>query len=185
MMQPLDMKDIAIIDAFPVYSYDKVVLNVGCGPARIDFHLASMGYKVYATDIKKYNTWKETKNLTFHQSNIFNLTSFPVKKASVVIASQMLEHLKTYKLALENLMKLAAIRLIITFPWRRSFRHPTHCNYWDDKGTPEFKDVREFIKLCRPYRTVISKILTKSKDVGKQYAYLIIVDKRQRIFDKS
>ena len=27
MMKPLDIKDIAIIDAFPVYSYDKIVLN--------------------------------------------------------------------------------------------------------------------------------------------------------------
>jgi len=184
-MQKLDMKDIAIIDAFPVYAYDKVILNVGCGPARIDFHLAAMGYRVYATDIKRYDTWREVKNLTFHQSNIFDLASFPVKKAAVIIASQMLEHLKMYKLALENLIKLTTIRLIITIPWRRSFNHPGHCNFWDDKTTSGFKDVNEFIEFCRPYKATISKILTKQKDIGKQYAYLIVMDKRQKIFDKS
>ena len=183
-MKPLDIRDVSIIDALPVYDYEKVILNVGCGEGRIDFHLARMGYRVYATDIKRYDTWKETKNLTFHQSNIFDLTSFPVKKASVVIASQMLEHLKMYKLALENLMKLATIRLIITIPWRRSFRDPGHCNYWSDEAISGFKDVKEFAKFCRPYRITISKILTKLKDAGKQYAYLIVIDKRQRIFDK-
>ncbi len=185
MIQPLDKKDISIIDAFPVYAYDKTVLNVGCGPARIDFHLANMGYKVYATDIKKYDTWQDAKNLTFHKSDIFNLGSFPVKNASVVIASEMLEHLKLYKLALENLIRLTSIRLIITIPWRYSFGHPSHCNFWDDKATSYLKDVKEFIKFCSPYKTAISKILTKLKDVGKQYAYLIVMDKRQRIIDKS
>ena len=180
MKLSLDMKEIAIIDAFPVYDYEKTVLEVGCGDGHIDFYLASIGHRVYATDIKKHNTWKETKNITFHQSDIFDLASFPIKKASVVIASQMLEHLKMYKMALENLIKFTTIRLIITIPWRRSFMHPEHCNFWDNKAMPGFKDVNEFIELCQPYRTVISKILTKLEDIDRQYAYLIIVDKRQK-----
>lgn len=184
-MNPLDMRDISIIDALPVYDCEKAILNVGCGEGRIDFHLARMGYRVYGTDIKQPSAWEHTKRLSFHIANVFDMMSFPVPSAPVVICSQVLEHLKMYEKALENLIKLTTIRLIITIPWRRSFRDPGHCNFWNDKATPGFKDVGEFIRICRPYRTVISKILTKSKDVGKQYAYLIIVDKRQRIFDKS
>jgi len=180
-MKPLDMKDIAIIGAFPVYNCEKTVLNVGCGRARIDFHLAIMGYQVYATDIETYETWQETTNLSFHESSILDLESFPIQKASVVIASEVLEHLKDYKTALANLLKLSNARLIMTIPSRHSFHHPSHCNFWDDQAIADFKDIKEFIELCKPYRTTISKIITKPQDAGKQFAYLIVVDKRQKL----
>ena len=178
-MIPLDMKDIAIIRAFPTYDCEKTVLNVGCGPARIDFHLVTMGYRVFATDIEKYDTWEGKKNLVFYRSNIFDLTSFPVKNAPIVICSQVLEHLKGYKIALSNLLALTTTRLIITIPYQCAFDHPEHCNYWSDKATERFKDVKEFAELCKPYKTALSKIITKPQDVGKQFAYLIVVDKRQ------
>ena len=177
----IDMKDIAIIDAFPVYDYEKVVLEVGCGNGCIDFKLASMGFLVYATDIKKHDTWEGRKNLVFYRSDIFNLASFPVKEASVVICSQVLEHLKNYKHALSNLLHLTTIRLIITVPYRRSFYDPSHCNFWSDEATVEFRDIKELAEPCKPYRTTISKIITKPQDRGKQYAYLIVVDKRQKL----
>lgn len=177
-LQSLDMKDIAIIAAFSIYGCEKTVLNVGCGDARIDFHLAAMGYRVYATDVERYETWQKRSNLTFHQSNIFDLESFPIKEASVVIASQVLEHLKDYKMALKNLLKLTAARLIMTVPYHRSFNHPEHCNYWSDEAIADFKDIKEFIELCKPHKITISKIITKPQDAGKQFAYLIVVDKR-------
>lgn len=179
----IDMKDIAIMDAFPVYDYEKVVLSVGCGNACIDFCLASMGYRVFATDTEEYDTWQEINNLTFHDSNILYLPSFPVREAPVVICSQVLEHIKDYKTALSNLLSLASIRLIVTIPWRHSFNSPEHCNYWDDEASAEFKDINEFVELCNPYRTVVSKILTKTQDIGKQYAYLIVIDKRQKLYE--
>ena len=179
----IDMKDIAIIDAFPVYDYEKTVLEVGCGNGCIDFKIASMGYRVYATDTERHEVWKDTSSLTFHESNIFDLASFPVQRASVVICSQVLEHIRDYKIALLNLLSLASIRLIITIPWRRSFNDPGHCNYWDDKATADFKDIREFIELCKPYKTTLSKILTKPQDIGKKYGYLIMVDKRQKLYE--
>jgi len=177
-MIPLDMKDIAIIDAFPVYNYERRVLNVGCGAGRIDFHLAEMGYHVDAFDIKIYDTWEDKKNLTFQKADIFepqNLGASPI-----VICSQMLEHLREYKCALINLIALAEVRLVITIPYRKSFNGKIHYNFWDDCVSSEFKDVHEFHALCHPFGVAISKIRTKLKDAKtSRYNYLIIVDKRQ------
>lgn len=181
-MKPLDMRDISMIDALPVYNCEKVILNIGCGKGRIDFHLGAMGYRIYATEIKRYDTWKDEKNLTFHISDIFDISSFPVRSAPVVICSQVLEHLADYRKALSNLLELTEIRLIITTPYRTSFNSPGHCNYWDDVASASFKDVHEFVELCHPYMVSISKIRTKAEDVRiSQYDYLIIVDKRQNL----
>ncbi len=188
----IDMKDIAIIDAFPAYDCQKKVLSVGCGKGAIDCFLAKKDYRVYATDIKPEHTWKEfSENLTYHKSDIFDLSSFPVKSSPIVICSQVLEHLSNYKLALVHLLALTEVRLIITVPHRISFLNPEHINFWDDKacdplpGSPPpyrgFKDIHEFVTLCHPYSTAISKILTKPQDAGKQYGYLIVVDKRQKL----
>ena len=177
-MDPLDMKDIAIIDAFPVYNYERRVLNVGCGDGRIDFHLAEMGYRVDAFDVKNYDTWADKKNLAFRKADIFEPQN--LVKAPIVICSQMLEHLKEYKRALANLVALAEVRLVITIPYRRSFNGSEHYNFWDDCAVNEFKDVHEFHELCHPFGVAISKIRTKLKDAKtSRYNYLIIVDKRQ------
>lgn len=177
-MDPLDMKDIAIIDAFPVYDYERRILNVGCGAGRIDFHLAEMGFLVYAFDVKNYDTWADKKNLTFRKANIFEPQN--LAKAPIVICSQMLEHLKEYKRALTNLIALAEVRLVITIPYRKSFNGKIHCNFWDDHAADEFKDIHEFHTLCHPFAVAISKIRTKLKDSKtNRYNYLIVVDKRQ------
>lgn len=177
-MIPLDMKDIAIIDAFPVYNYERRVLSVGCGDGRIDFHLAEMGYRVYAFDVKAYDTWADKKNLTFQIANIFEAQN--LQAAPIVICSQMLEHLSEYKKALVNLIALTEVRLVITIPYRKSFNGGVHCNFWDDQAVGEFKDVHEFQALCHPFGIAVSKIRTKLKDSKTdKYNYLIIVDKRQ------
>lgn len=177
-MKPLDMKNIAIIDAFPVYAIEQRILSVGCGNGRIDFHLAEMGYRVHAFDIKSYDTWKDMKNLTFQKASIFEPQS--LEAAPIVICSQMLEHLKEYRQALVNLIALAEVRLVITIPYKRSFNGSVHYNFWDDRANGEFKDIYEFHTLCHPYAVAISKIRTKLKDSKTdKYNYLIIVDKRQ------
>lgn len=174
-MQELNMKDIAIIDAMPVFNCKKTVLNVGCGDGRIDFHLARMGYQVYAIDVKRYEEWQNKERLSFHVASIFNLADFPVTSAPIVICSQVLEHLRDYKKALMNLIEIAETRLVITFPYGNSFNSPMHVNYWDDDS------IREFVGLCKPYFMSLTKIVTKEKDMRKgQRNYLIIVDKRQR-----
>lgn len=191
-MKPLDMRDIAIIDAFPVHNCRKSVLNVGCGEGRIEYHLADMGYKVYATDISIPQGLITTidANPSFQHSDIFDLSSFPIKSSPIVICSQVLEHLSGYKTALLHLLALTEVRLIITVPHKRSFTSPDHINFWDDESSDVsslhysyyFKDIHEFVDLCAPYSTAISKIRTKPEDVELgQWAYLITVDKRQNI----
>lgn len=136
---PMDLKDIAIINSFPVIINDPVVLNVGCGLGRIDYHIANLGYKVYAVDWKKRSTWanidKPNINLKYYIADIFDLKSFPIKKAPVVICSQVLEHLKNYRAAIKNMLGLTENRLIITVPFEKSFGGKFaappegHCNF--------------------------------------------------------
>ncbi len=172
-MKSLDIRDISIIDAFPVYRCMAAdILNVGCGEGRIDRYIRGMGYMIYSTDIKAL-TMGEGPYM-FSKADIFDLSSFPVKSAPIVICSQVLEHLKEWELALENLIKLTEVRLIITVPRKKSFHSPDHINFWDDMRVQHFK------YLCVPYSVAISTIRTKPEDVERhQWCYLIVVDKRQ------
>lgn len=171
-MKPLDMRDAAIIRAFPAGDYERTVLDVGCGAGRLLYHLASLGFRVYGVDTKKYETWKNSEYLTFRQGNIFDLSSIPVKEVSVVICGQVLEHLKGWKTALVQLLALAQLRLIITVPFKRSFYNPEHCNFWDDES------IKDFVKFCKPYLVSISKTITKPADVELGwFDYVIVIDK--------
>ncbi len=173
MSNNLDLRDIAIIDSFPVYDTVKEVLTVGCGLGRIETYLCSIGYNVIPTDI-------EPRNLpNFSISDIYNLDSFPVRYRGVVLASQVIEHLLDWRLAFSNLIKLTTRRLIITTPYSRSFFDPGHINFWEDNKHDQYNDVKEFIELAKPYSTSISKIRTKAADTGTKCLYLITVDKLQ------
>lgn len=178
-VQSLDIRDIAIINAFPLTKSD-VVLNVGCGKGRLDHHLLDIGFNVISTDIKKCELVSDT--IKFNESDIFDLSTFPVKSADVVICSEVLEHLEDYTTAFFNLLTLAEHRLIITVPYKRSFIASDHIHFWDDdlsegKG---FIDIEDFIDLAAPFSTSISKIITKIEDIQlKQRCYLMIIDKTQ------
>jgi len=174
-MKPLDIRDISIIDAFPAYRCEKIVLTVGCGEGRIDHHLILMGYDVHSTDIIEPK-WAWKGHLNFQESDIFDLSSFPWPSVPIVICSEVLEHLEDWILALKNLLSLTEIRLIITVPYRSSFggRSAGHVNYWHENN------INEFEIFCSPYSVSITKIRTKLEDVQmKQWCYLIVVDKRQ------
>jgi len=147
---------------------------VGCGDGRLVSHLASLGFHACGVDTKRYKTWKNSECLTFHQGSIFDLSSIPVKGASVVICGQVLEHLKGWKTALVHLLALAQLRLIITVPFKRSFCSPEHCNFWDDES------IKDFIRLCSPYSVSISKTITKPADVELGwFDYVIVVNKEE------
>jgi len=186
--EPLHYKDISIIDALPNYDCPKTVLSVGCGPARIDRYLSSIGYRVYATDLERYGEWEggDEDLLTYHSGvNIFDLNSFPIPKSPIVICSEVLEHFSQFKEAFGNLMTLAETRLIITIPHRKSFNvlpiHSSspHCNFWDDGRDPAYRNINEFRDMAGYYSVAISKIITKQADYDTgARGYLIVVDKR-------
>jgi len=158
---------------------------IGCGEGRIGFYLAKMGYRVYAVDIKRYDTWKDSENLTFHTGDIFDLSSMPIQEPDIIICSQVLEHTGSYGMALVNMMALAKTRIIITIPYLKSFWTDEHLHFWGEKEGGEFKDVNEFKRICHPYTVAISEIRTKPTDAEQhQSDYLIIIDKRQNL-DRS
>ena len=188
---PLDLKEKAIIDAIKNSSSKCIILDVGCGSGGIDFHMAKLGYSIYAIDLKRYKTWKNiNKNegfLKFFQANIYALKTFPIINCPIVICSEVLEHLVNYKLALKNLLEIVQYRLIITIPFEKSFGGrfapppQGHCNFWSDKKKIfRYKDINEFYKLCYPNKVSIAKIRTKEQDEGtRNFCYLIIIDKNK------
>ena len=168
-MKELDIRDISIIDALPVYKGPKKVFTVGCGIGRIEFHLHKMGYNVVATDVKRMVKWSDIENLIFRKFNILKPDN---SVWPIVICSEVLEHIQNYKQAFRNLISLAGIRVIITVPYGNSFNSPDHVNFWHNS--------EEFYELGKPYVVSVSRIRTKPKDAKKnQWCYLIIIDKRQ------
>jgi ubiquinone/menaquinone biosynthesis C-methylase UbiE len=191
----LDIRHISIIDALPIHEALNEVLTVGCGSCKIELWLIQNGFDVTSSDFleeaSKFNFDEQRKLIGSHEieiinSNILDIETFPKKSYESVICSEVLEHLPDYTLALKNLLSLAQKRLILTVPWKRSFDDTSpppkgHCNYWNDVVSGVFKDINEFIDLCKPHAVSIQKIRTKPKDVSmRQYDYLIIVDKKQK-----
>jgi SAM-dependent methyltransferase len=172
-MQTLDIRDISIIDSFPVLNASKpTILTVGCGEGRIERFIAkTLGYKVIATDVRKFPKYEEIEEVLFKTMDIFkpNLGY----KSDVVICAQVLEHLAGWKSAFSNLIELSSVRVIVTVPYKSSFHSLDHINFWNDAT------IREFIHLAYPFSTAISKIRTKPEDAPNKGCFLIVVDKKQ------
>ena len=168
----LDLRDISIIDALPVYNCPKEIFTVGTGEGRLEQYLSKeLNYKITASDINKSIDWQDNKNLKFVFYDILNYNLYSVP---IVICSQVLEHIKDYQTAFKNLIKHTQIRLIVTFPYSYSFHSPDHVNFWLDK------DMQIFKTMAHPYLLSISKIRTKPEDKNDKYVYLLIIDKRQK-----
>ena len=64
-----------------------------------------VGYKVNVTDYVKHNSWKDKEGVNsfikFSVADIFDLNTFPIKTAPIVICSEVLEHLPKYKKAIK------------------------------------------------------------------------------------
>lgn len=188
-MKELDIRDISIIDALPVYNTNKSILNVGAGEGRLDYHLKKLGYSVISTDINPKSEFSKLDILDDRSVAEYSQIYF-----DTVICSEVIEHLREYKKALDNLIRLAFTRVIITVPFLHSYNDSRpdpvgHINHWaDDDHTIKspttfeaYKDINEFKYFARPYACSIMKIRTKPIDVQmKQWDYLIIIDKRQR-----
>ena len=119
--------------------------------------------------------------IEFSVADILDIDSFPKKSFSVVNCSHAIEHIEDWRTAFKNLLELAELRLIVSFPFKRSLNDPGHCNYWDNEEFNIFNDVHDFQELALPFASSICKQRTNKKDVGgNDYEYLLIVDKRQK-----
>ncbi len=188
-MEPkLDIRHKKIIEEIKKISEKKEVLVVGAGDCKKDYHLIKDGFSVYSTDYQRASWFDKNMSsyfdvLNYNISNIFDLSSFPIKKSEIVMCCEVLEHLPNYKEAFDNLLKLTEKRLIVTVPWKHSFNDPRpfpegHCNWWDDDGSVNYKNIYEFEEMSKPNSITIEKIRTKPEDVQRnQYSYLIIIDK--------
>lgn len=189
MKEPiLDIRHERVIKEIKEGSSTKELLVVGAGDCKIDYHLLKDGWEVYSTDYQRASHFDNNmveyfNTLNYSLANIFDLNSFPVKQAEVVVCCEVLEHLVEYKEAFQNLLALTKKRLIIGFPWRKSYFMPGkppigHCNFWNDEATSEYTDINEFKKMCAPHNIHIEKILTKPRDKQmNQKSYLLVIDK--------
>lgn len=185
----IDVRHQRIIKEARVNNSKKQVMTVGAGCCKIDYHLVKEGWDVYSTDYQHSEVFDKRMVeyfdvLNYNNSNIFDVGSFPIKKANTIICSEVLEHLENYQLAFKNLLKLTEKRLIITVPWKRSFDDTApppkgHCNYWDDEDNGMFKSIKNMTDLAKPHNIHIEKIITKEIDITwNQRCYLIIIDKK-------
>ena len=169
----------------PLCDTDKTVLDVGCGKGPVSRKLSIMGYIVDAVDPMYHESWEFDEGVNFINEDF--MKSEKIKEEySVVMCSEVLEHLPNYTEFYKKILETAKDRVIITIPYERSFMEfgpppKGHCNFWSFDPRQEFKDVKEFYKMSEPYSVSISKIRTKERDVEMgQWCFLIVVDKRQK-----
>jgi len=163
-----ELKNQAIIDAIPKNT--KSIADIGCGEGFLtNWLIKNTKAKVYPIDIEDNNRM----NLSVLIGDLTDYGTFPIRSVDVSIASEVLEHLRWWKDALQTLLDVSKRKVIITIPYGNSFDAYDHVNYWDDKN------VKEFIELCPGWDVKIKKILTKPEDVKyNQLIYLILCTKK-------
>lgn len=107
------------------------VLEVGCGKAYVSKNL-SKKFSVTATDIiLDKQLVKDNPSIKFKKANIEKL---PFKNSSfdTVICNQTLEHVQNLPLAVSELKRVTAKRLIVVVPRQRSYRYTfdAHINFF-------------------------------------------------------
>jgi SAM-dependent methyltransferase len=161
-----EIKNQAIIDEIP--EDVKGIADVGCGEGFLTRYLQTKYKNVVGIDIEN----KNRVNLKYVM--IWDIQDEPrgITPRDVVIASEVLEHVRWWKDALQNLLAITEHKLIITIPYGESFWSPEHINFWDDES------VKEFITLCDGWDVKITKIITKPEDVkNNQLLFLIVCQK--------
>ena len=180
---PLNEKDIQILAKIPE-DVSKEVMEAGGGNGKLSYNLVDKGYKCLCTDldIGYIEQWKmlAKKGIDTKIASMMDLSTYPDKKYSIVLCSQVLEHITEYQLAFKNLLILTENLLIITVPWRKSFNDPGHVNYWDDEEKNGFSDIHIYKEISKPYSFKIEKIYTKPQDrQSNNMNYLMVIDKRK------
>lgn len=162
-----EMKFKAILDAFP--KEWESVADIGCEQGTLTNYLKKQfpEKKVLAIDVVDKNRY----NLDVI---LWDIQEDPPEglEADVVVASEVLEHIRWWKDALKNLLKITKKKLILTFPYGNSYLDPDHRNFWDDYSIEEIKE------LVAPYKITINKTITKPDDVKNNWLiYLVEITK--------
>jgi len=162
-----EMKNQAIIDEIPKDT--KSIADIGCGEGFLtNWLIKNTKAKIYPIDIVDINRM----NLSVLIGDLTDGENFPIKSVEVSIVSEVLEHIRWWKDALQTLLWVSKSKLIITVPYANSFNDDGHVNFWDDESIEEFKE------LCKGWDVSIKKILTKPEDARiNQLLYLITCKK--------
>lgn len=133
----------------------KTIADIGCGEGLLTRYLRRIYPEVSAIDVKDKN------RVGLDNVIIWDIQNDPPKDFNfdVVIASEVLEHIRFWKEALKNLLKITKKKLILTVPYGQSFYDPDHKNFWDDET------IKEIGEVALPHQTIIKKGITKPEDV--------------------
>ena len=141
-------------------------MDVGCGEGFLtNWLIKHTKAKVYPIDIIDTNRM----NLNVLLGDLTDPDTFPIKEVEVSIASEVLEHIRWWKDALQTLLEASMRKVIITIPYGQSFWSPDHINFWDDES------VKEFETLAVGWDVKISKIIAKPEDKKDNYLLYLIV----------
>ena len=114
-------------------------------------------------------------NLSVLLGDLTDKENFPIHSVGVSIVSEVLEHIRWWKDALQTLLDITESKVIITIPYGTSFYSIDHINFWDDES------IKEFITLCPGWDVNIRKIVTKDGDArDNQLLYLITCKKLEK-----
>lgn len=112
-----------LIEVLEKYIHEKnTILDIGCGAGTVDFYLASQGHKILGVDISEKAVEackKSTHALGLEDRLNFKKSNFPKERPSkrfnVVICSEVLEHIKNDKKAVEVIFSLLRPGGIVIF----------------------------------------------------------------------
>jgi len=158
-------------EVFEIIKPFNTFLEIGLGFGDFSLYLLSQHKKVEMLDVKEDTLISMKKiceernyNYVFHHQDITNPKISKIY--DVVIAIEVIEHIKDYKKAIFNMMKLAKHKVILTTPVLGSFYSLDHKHVFSES---DFKFINKAYKIKR--------IITKKKDIStSKRAFLIEIN---------
>lgn len=172
-----------LIDLISKYlKYSQDILDIGCGSGTLDFYLANKGNKIYGIDIseKAISICQESaKILKLKKNTIFKVMNFPkqipARKFDFVIFTEVLEHLKEEKLALEKIYSLLKSNgiLFISVPSKNSPLYRLGLAYKFDNKVGHLRrySTQEIINMLKRYNFKIIEV-NKTEGILRNFLFI-------------
>lgn len=132
----------------------KKVLEIGCSIGGVSSLLVEKGFDVYASDVSEYAINKARKispNISFSVFDIEGAIPFK-SKFDIIIAFEVVEHLKNPQKAIENMYfmvkKGGYIVFSTPYPYKWIFSDPTHINV---KQPSEWIKIMKLVGIKNPH----------------------------------